>query len=131
MKPAAGYLPLAYSSPEPVQTPGTVAVLIPHSIFIGLRLALARGDLTLAGRWQQPCSKAECNHEDCGSKEISFDWSNKRRDGLLVGARVYHYPIEGSAQIWSERYDPQQLSLLRQYSLETEAMPDSVRILDR
>src|SRR5580704_14573694 len=27
VKPAAGYLPLAYSSPEPVQTPGTVAVL--------------------------------------------------------------------------------------------------------
>src|ERR1700740_1669612 len=25
-EPAAGYLPLAYSSPEPVQTPGTVAV---------------------------------------------------------------------------------------------------------
>jgi hypothetical protein len=25
VKPAAGYLPLAYSSPEPVQTPGTVA----------------------------------------------------------------------------------------------------------
>jgi hypothetical protein len=27
VKPAAGYLPLAYSSPEPVQTPGTIAVL--------------------------------------------------------------------------------------------------------
>jgi hypothetical protein len=26
VKPAAGYRPLAYSSPEPVQTPGTVAL---------------------------------------------------------------------------------------------------------
>ena len=28
MKPAAGYLPLAYSSPEPVQTPGAVATCV-------------------------------------------------------------------------------------------------------
>jgi hypothetical protein len=34
VKPAAGYRLLAYSSPEPVQTTGTVAVSNPSSIYL-------------------------------------------------------------------------------------------------
>jgi hypothetical protein len=51
--------------------------------FVGLRLALQRNNLQSAGSWKSPCTGKECDHQSCGRKVISFDWSNKRARGVL------------------------------------------------
>jgi hypothetical protein len=106
-------------------------VRIPLGQFIGMRLALLRGDLTLAGRWLQPCTGEGCTHENCGSREVSFDWSGKRSRGLLVGQEVNHLPIIGDTRNRSTAYDPNLLTEIEQRDRDFEAMPDYVEFLEK
>jgi hypothetical protein len=106
-------------------------VRIPLGQFIGMRLALQRRDLTLAGRWLQPCTGQGCTHENCGSREVSFDWSGKRSRGLLVGQTVNHLPIIGDVSDRSTPYDPNLLTEIEQRDRDFEAMPDYVEFIEK
>lgn len=81
--------------------------------FIGLRLALARGNPRSAGRW------------DDGEKVISFDWTTKReRDVIRAKSMIRTLPRYGGAK--SVPYDrPIGGNLVRDMErLETDAQPD-------
>jgi hypothetical protein len=106
-------------------------VRIPLGQFIGTRLALQRGDLTLAGRWLQSCTGQGCTHEYCGSREVSFDWSTKRGRGLLLGDTVDHLPVIGDVRDRSTSYDPNLLTEIEQRDRDFEAMPDYVEYIEK
>lgn len=58
-------------------------------IFVGLRLALKRGDLSLAGKWIKE------------RKSISFNYSNKRESHTIDGQALVTSPMPGAASLYS------------------------------
>jgi DNA polymerase family B len=65
-------------TPGNVLGPAIPSVRIPMRQFIGLRLAYARNAPETAGQWLEVGSKSKSG-EWIPGKEISFDWSTKRR----------------------------------------------------
>jgi hypothetical protein len=110
--------------------------------FIGLRLALSKEQsldqnhtLRSAGVWQIDCEDEHCNHQECGKRLVSFDWSNKRQGGKLfewqdgdeqVQRYVEHGPITGSPSAMSTPAQRRLLTLFEDQRLLHEAMPDLV-----
>lgn len=81
--------------------------------FIGHRLALSRNRPLTAGQWR------------VNSKEISFDWGNKRAlSGVAANGFVTTMPYSGSFGLRSEAYDPAALTELSETNLEGEAADD-------
>jgi hypothetical protein len=87
-------------------------------IFVGLRLALKRGDLSLAGKWLEEF------------KVLSFSYSNKRESHSIEGAAVVTSPMPGSSQLHSiahaDYLDAGGHLPWDGAKLEFEAMPDHV-----
>jgi len=108
-------------------------------IFIGLRLALSReqsldhnATLRAAGLWQIDCEDEHCDHQECGKRLVSFDWSNKRQGGTILEWRdgegqlqryVEHRPINGSHSAMSTPAQRRLLTLFEDQRLLYEAMP--------
>jgi DNA polymerase type B, organellar and viral len=137
----AHYVPLF---PEDLIPPTTS---FPMTTFIGLRLALHRNDLTLAGRWTS------------SDRAMDFTWKNKRIvdtgfpqlrwEGIIGGdasrnpvpgdqtrgplGYVRHFPYEGSFKDRSTPYDPKhvQATEIVEHGYEFEAQPDRIEILDQ
>jgi hypothetical protein len=68
---------------------GMPAVRVPLRVFVGARLAHARGKLWLAGEWFEEY------------KKVAFDWRTKRCNPRLVGDRLTTDPVEGHADLVS------------------------------
>jgi hypothetical protein len=74
------------------------SVSIDVSMFVGLRLALARNKPELAGRWLDSAKG------DIDPKKIRFDWSTKRYNPRMVGSSMRTDPIPGSPTLVSAPY---------------------------
>lgn len=119
---------MAAPRPDPVAVP----------MFIGLKLAMARREkLGMAGRWLPECDNPNCDHQYCGRKLVSFDWSNKRREGTpnslprtrSGGGCIMHMPIVGSTTIRSTPYNPKLLTVVARESMLYDDLPDKLQIL--
>jgi DNA polymerase type B, organellar and viral len=102
-------------------TQGPPTVQLPIRLFIGLRLAEARGNSDLAGRWEDT------------HKAISFDWHGKR--GLAdwrKGPHVATLPLPGGLDWVSASYDadPIVTALADTVGEEFEDQPDYLQMLD-
>jgi hypothetical protein len=87
---------------EDVENPGPVpmaSVTVPLKTFVGLRLALHRRKLSMAGTWIGcECLRVTDHTEACTpyQKEISFDPRSKRRMGVTSGRGITTFPHPGS-----------------------------------
>jgi hypothetical protein len=88
-------------------------VLVPETLFVGLRLALARGKLETAGRWVDV------------ERKISFDWQTKRgAGGTTVGRWVQTFTQRGHSSLRSVPYDRAIGGARELERMEHEAQPD-------
>lgn len=92
------------------------SVPVPVKLFIGLRLAQARGKPELAGMWKQ------------AERVISFDWKSKRGElafeTLLEPDLIFTLPKRQGADFQSKPYTPKIAAAQELSRWEVEAMPD-------
>jgi hypothetical protein len=67
-------------------------VSVPLRVFIGVRLAYARGKTHMAGMWREE------------RKVVRFDWKTKRTDPVIAGTALTTLPVAGSE--WLESKEP-------------------------
>lgn len=75
-----------------------VSVPIDVTIFVGVRLALARNKPELAGRW------LDSARGDIEPKRIRFEWHTKRFAGTFRDTSLWTDPIPGGPNLESEPY---------------------------
>lgn len=92
-------------------------VRVPLRVFVGARLAYARGKLWQAGRWRKE------------TKKVSFDWRTKRCEPRLVGSRLITQPVRGSKNLVSAAPKWQVGGKLDPNRLITEDAPDWADVL--
>lgn len=72
------------------EAPAPPVVTLPLTLFVGLKLAQARGKPDTAGVWKQQ------------DRHFKFDWSGKRgRHGWLTDRCAWTYPLTGDVNQWS------------------------------
>ena len=92
-------------------------VRVPLRVFVGARLAYARGKLWQAGRWRLE------------TKKVAFDWRTKRCNPRLIGERLETDPVEGSKNLVSAAPKWSVGGKLEPNGLLTEDAPDWADIL--
>lgn len=106
-------------SPKRLKDGALSAPIVPvgTTLFVGLKLAHARGKPDTAGTWALQ------------SRNIKFDWSNKRTvSARTVGLQAVTMPYTGGHGLWSEDYrDDMEAALLSAISSDEMAeMPDHI-----
>jgi hypothetical protein len=110
-----------WTSGNPMES-GQIAATLPYvsvplRVFVGARLAYARGKLWQAGRWRQE------------HKKVAFDWRTKRCNPRLVGNRLITEPVAGSQDLVSAAPKWMVGGMIDPNRLLTEDAPDWADIL--
>ena len=101
----------------------SVDISIPN--FVGIRLAMARGEPKSAGIWTDP----ERNPDRDSRRRVSFDWTAKRRFSHASEGCIRTLPWNGSPSVTSTPYRPvdgEGDSLVRSLQAEHETLLDAV-----
>lgn len=112
--------------------PGIPPVVgVPMKMFVGLRQALHRGDLRLAGQWTQIGKRGPVTDGSRTGKRFSFVWKGKRStaDFGVVGSAVITQVCEGAADLVSLPHrglDAERLEALDENKWIFDDQPDHV-----
>jgi hypothetical protein len=93
-------------------------VRVPLKLFISLRLAHARGDMTEARKLIED--------GDGQGRAYAFRWGDKRGRGAIEGGHVKTWPIRGGEESMGHGETPEVADDLDRGRLEYEALPDTL-----